>query len=406
MARLSLLIVLCSILLTFGCSPSQDYPIPSFDQIPSPAGKGSLVPNLIATPDGNTYLSWIEHSETDTSLKFATFENGSWSSSNTIAKNDNWLINWADFPSLLVTPEGNMAAHVLEMNPGGRFAYDIDILQSGDGGASWSDPVRLHLDSVATEHGFVTMLPLQDGRIMATWLDGRALSASEHGDHGEGSMSLRAAILSHDGTLTHQTVLDKRTCDCCPTSGAATSSGLLVAYRDRSSEEVRDISIVRFQDGEWSDPTSVSDDGWTIAGCPVNGPALAASDDQVVVAWFTHAQDSARVKVSFSSNDGLTFGEPTRVDDGDPIGRVDSALLPDGSALVSWIEKVEDKAEIRVRRVLPDGTTFPSIVVATTTAQRSSGFPKMVATEDAVFLTWTNPNPPSSVFTARAVLAP
>ena len=38
----------------------------------------------------------------------------------------------------------------------------------------------------------------------------------------------------------------------------------MIAYRDRSADEVRDISIVRRVGGRWTKPAPVHDDGWKI----------------------------------------------------------------------------------------------------------------------------------------------
>jgi hypothetical protein len=45
----------------------------------------------------------------------------------------------------------------------------------------------------------------------------------------------------------------------------------------------------------------VHSDNWKIDACPVNGPAIAATGRRVAVAWFTAANDTARVKLAFSS---------------------------------------------------------------------------------------------------------
>jgi hypothetical protein len=163
-------------------------------------------------------------------------------------------------------------------------------------------------------------------------------------------------------------------------------------------------------DGRWTTPRPVYNDGWRIAACPVNGPAIAADGDRVVVAWFTAAGDTARVRVAFSDDGGATFRLPTRVDNGSPAGRVDVALQPDGSALVSWLERTAggqagEGAEVRVRRVRSDGSLAQWATVARSTAARASGFPQMVATaRGEVFFAWTAPGDPSVIRVARAIL--
>ncbi|MBK7651802.1 MAG: hypothetical protein IPJ20_15225 [Flammeovirgaceae bacterium] len=91
------------------------------------------------------------------------------------------------------------------------------------------------------------------------------------------------------------------------TTAAITSNGPVVVYRDRSDEEIRDMSIVRLINDEWTKPQAVHEDHWKIAGCPVNGPRISNYENTLAVTWFTAASDSAQVNVSFSSDGGTSF---------------------------------------------------------------------------------------------------
>jgi hypothetical protein len=73
---------------------------------------------------------------------------------------------------------------------------------------------------------------------------------------------------------------------------------------------------------------TVHHDGWHLNGCPVNGPALSASERGATSApaWFTAPQDEGHVFVAFSQNAGKTFGAPVRVDESGSLGRVDVEL--------------------------------------------------------------------------------
>src|SRR5690606_40682603 len=62
-------------------------------------------------------------------------------------------------------------------------------------------------------------------------------------------------------------------------------------YRDRTVDEIRDIHVARLEDGAWRTLPAVHADNWKIAGCPVNGPAIAATGNDAVVAWFSAAND-------------------------------------------------------------------------------------------------------------------
>ena len=125
---------------------------------------------------------------------------------------------------------------------------------------------------MSAEHGFVSMLPVGNGNTLMSWLDGRNTKAAA----GCGEMTLRAGIFGARGETLSEWELDARVCDCCQTSAAMSAAGPIIVYRDRSAGEIRDIYITRYANGDWTPPVAIHDDQWEIAGCPVNGPSVAA----------------------------------------------------------------------------------------------------------------------------------
>jgi hypothetical protein len=352
----------------------------------APAGPGSGQPHLFAGPDERVGLSWIEPVDSSRdAFQYAAFDGSSWSEPKTVATGTDWFVNWADVPSLRPLPDGRHVAHYLESSGPGVFAYDVRLTQATPDG-NWQPAVTPHRDGTPTEHGFVSLLPWQDD-VLAVWLDGRQMDP-DAGSHGGGPMTLRSALLTPDGQIEQATLLDDRVCECCPTSAVRTAEGALVAYRNRSANEIRNIGLIRFDGTQWSDPYLLHDDGWQINGCPVNGPALAANGARVVAAWFTAPDGSPRVQAAFSDNSGRRFGDPVVIDGNRPTGRVDVVLLDDGSALVSWIGQDEDGSALRVRHVQPDGTAGRPRTVATVSRSRATGMPRMVRAGDRVYWAW------------------
>ena len=385
----SLIVVSIALLASCSTKTEEAKQQATISQLESPAQAESGEPFLFTYQDSIVYLSWIEKKEKESTFKLASLAGSKWTTPVTIASGSSWFVNWADYP-MMARNESGFIAHFLDRSADGKFTYDVKFTMAKSTDTTWADPKILHDDGKQAEHGFVSLVPYDD-KFFVTWLDGRNTvmegmeNMGNHEGH-HGSMSLRAAILDAKGNKINEWELDNKTCDCCQTSAAITSAGPVVVYRDRSDEEIRDMSIVRLVNGEWTAPQSINHDNWKIAGCPVNGPRVSAIGNTLATAWFTMASDSAQVNVIFSTNNGETFGKAIRVDDGSPIGRVDIVLLDEQTAVVSWMEGTEIKA-VKVRS---DGTKEQSVAIAASSESRSSGFPQMTKAGDKLIFAWTD----------------
>jgi hypothetical protein len=372
-------------------------------EVSSPAPPGSNTPHLALDANGHVLLSWTQRRPDSTvAIQMARFDGTAWDSTRTIADGRAFFVNWADFPAITALANGDLAAHWLEREAGGKYAYGVRVVRSRDGGRTWSAPVTPHTDGLVAEHGFVSLWDDGNDRLGLVWLDGRKSAMPDSARE----MTVRTAAIAPDGTLEREALLDARSCDCCQTGTAAAASGRVLVYRDRTAEEIRDIAIVRRVADGWSVPKTVHDDQWHYPGCPVNGPQAAASGDTVFVAWFTAARDTARVLLARSTDGGATFGEPVRIDEGNPVGRVDVVLDGIGQPVVSWLEqRTPELSEVLLRRV-PDGTLGEIRVIARTTGARQSGFPRLVVRGTEVIAAWTTVQPVLQVHVARISLSP
>lgn len=383
--------------LLLGASASA-LPTPSTTPVLEFSGPaGSAEPFLTATQNGGLLATWFEPREGDRrALRIAERSNGRWSAPVTVAEREAFFVNWADFPSATRTTDGRWVVHWLEKTAVKSYAYHIKMSSSADRGRTWTASVSPHSDRSPTEHGFVAMLPGSNGGVDLVWLDGRQTADTvAHGAHGP--MALAAGSLDRAGRAALDTIIDARVCDCCQTALARTSGGLIAVYRDRSEDEVRDISAVRQVNGRWTSPVKVASDGWVYRACPVNGPTVAAQGRQVAVAWFTSADGKPRVKLARSDDAGATFGAPLQVDDGEPLGRTDVELLPDGSSLVVWLEIVGDQAEWRIKRFLADGRVVSRWTLGSAPRTRQAGFARTGLAGGDLFVTWTAPGPSGGV---------
>ena len=364
------MIVALVTLLISGLGPAEDEPF-VLTELTTPAGEGTAMPSLARGGDGRVYLTWVERRGRATgTLRLSVWNAGAWSDPRTVASGDDWFLNWADFPTLSALADGTLAAAWLQRLGEATYAYGVRYAVSHDGGERWSDPHWLHADRSPVEHGFVSLVPLDRERFGAVWLDGRGMTEPQ------GTMALYFRTIGRNGELGAEERLDERVCECCPTTLVRRNDGRLrVAYRDRSDEEIRDISFLERSGGAWSaGGRPVHRDSWEMPGCPVNGPRLATLGKRLAAVWYTGAGEGAGgVFVAFDQ--GARFGPPLRVDDGAPEGRVDAVFLEDGALVVTWLEHEEGASQWRARRLGPDGRPGRSFVIAGVLAGRESGAP-------------------------------
>jgi thiol-disulfide isomerase/thioredoxin len=354
------------LLFALACSPKNSPHTPPVAPEPAPAaaitalpsGPEAMTPVLVEDGDG-LLLLWQEPGL----VRVSTWDAG-WSVPETVIEREGLVQNWADFPQLARGNDGALYASWLVSAGGGHF-YEVHLGRNeGDG---WTELGKLHTDDVQAEHGFVSLLPEGDG-VRAWWLDGR--------DMPDGApMSFRTALV--DATGAHdERVLDERVCDCCRTAAVATPEGPVVFYRDRSDDEVRDIGFLGASSGKL-------DDGWTIQGCPVNGP-VARYGDALYTTWFTGADEQPRVRVSVGL--GAPFTVAPAAGEASPLGR-SQLVADDEGAVVLWLDS---DGGVNGRRV-GDGTVGPTTPLGHTEAVRKSGFPTAVRVEDDLFAIWTVP---------------
>jgi hypothetical protein len=372
-------------MILFGCAPEQrsvapvaPRPAPQKKVVRTlrfPFGAETLAPAIASDAEGGVLVTWLD--KRVHALNIARWRDGRWFQPRTIARGA-LAINKVNAPSLLVARDFVIAQWIEESGNGKA----IRLSRSSDGAVTWSDPVTPH-PAVESEFGFVSLVAEDDGTAGAVWLDGRDLPG---GREGAGDMQLRYAKIDANGEVGADELLDPRVCDCCGTSIANTSNGPLVVYRDRSADEIRDISFVRMTDDRWTKPKPLSREGWKITGCPVNGPRVVAAGLNVVAAWYSAAQHQPHVNVAFSQDGGASFGKPARIDRGQAAGHVDVAMLADGSAIVTWIEG----HAIVAMRVDRNARLGPLVTVAETPSASAAGFPRIAISQDNVVVAWSS----------------
>lgn len=371
------------------------------EEMKSPASSAARLPRLTAAPGGGAIMSWVEPDGDEHVLKYALLKDGRWQRDGVVAQGQGWFVNWSDFPSVVAIDDAFWLAHWLVKQPGAdTYDYDIALAISNDAGMSWRQIGSPHRDGKAAEHGFVSIFP-DRGAAGLIWLDGRDFAvhhASDghegHHDSHSGNFALMYTRVLADGSMEAEQVVDDNTCTCCWTAVASVPDGTVAAWRGRTDDEIRDNRVARLVDGTWTASQSVGDEQWKIAGCPVNGPALAARENRVLAAWFTAEGDRPRVRAAISNNGGQTFSLPVDLDDQRPLGRIDALWLDDDRALVSWMAKPGKKTAKLVARIIDTSGQVREVTsLGKLSSGRDSGVPQMVRDGDHVYLAWTKPQP-------------
>jgi hypothetical protein len=387
----------CLLALALGVSASRAELLYEIADAPSPASRGALGASLAKAPEGTLWFSWVEPEMGDArALRFSTFDLAAkkWSPARTVVRGPELVATSAEFPSLAIGPNGRVTA-VWPSGHGTAF-----FSQSSNRGLDWSVPAPLTRESESVEKISVVALP--DGRVMAAWLDGR--SAKTGG-------KLEQLFARFLGAAEPDHLVDPSVCDCCPTALTAFPDGtVLLAYRGRTPEEIRDILVASYLEGQWDPRRANTHDHWKIAGCPVNGPRLASDGPRVAKAWFTGADSEPRVLVATSPDAGGIYTRAVRADLGHPLGRVDTVLLRDGTQLVTWLENTVDKngratGALYLRRYGPGGNTQPPVRLAVFDDARSAGTPRLALAKDfdttpaQLLVTFNQPAAPAGVRT-------
>jgi hypothetical protein len=377
-------------LMVSACSPAGSND-PLTVPIAFPGGPGSAQARLGSDMHGMPLLSWIEPEGDFDVLRFARLGPDGFGGVQDVVRSERMFVNWADFPSVTPITDTLWFAHWLRLQPESRGSYDIATAISTDGGQTWIAAEQMNDDEVEAEHGFVSVFGWNE-QIAAFWLDGREL-ANWSFDEPEALLgtSLRFARYADDGTVLQREIIDELVCDCCQPDVAMSEAGPILAYRDRTEDEIRDVVVRRFVDGRWTDPVSVGAEGWYIEGCPVNGPAVTARGNRVAAAWFTAANGQSRVRFARSDDSGASFSDAVNVETRGAFGQTGIVLDTDGRAVVSWWRRSEQGGiDLMVRSYDRNNLAGEPVLIGHEAVGQPIDVPQMIAVGNAYLIAWTS----------------
>ncbi len=374
------------------------------------ATENAAQPSVVAdAKHGQFVLSWqSKDAKGCSTLKLAALKPGAkLSEISDAGKGCDWFVNWADFPSVIIADNGDWLTHWLQKSGAAPYAYDIRIARSRDQGRSWEKPFTPHSDKTPTEHGFVSLAPMSGDKVLAVWLDGRKMAqaapdaaqqyeAHRHSDHAHGhgnTMTLRSAVIGRSGSLSAETEIDASVCDCCSTDLVRTRAGNkpehTLVFRNRTDDEVRDIGVAHLQNSKWRSAGIVHPDNWKIAGCPVNGPAIAQNAGNTLVVWATMQGEHLSVRartLAGKPGEFLTLETGAGV-----LGRVDAAPWGKSNWLVSWLgSATAGRATLYLAELDPTLKIVRQQALLDLPAARNIGMPRLATLDGKhAVLLWT-----------------
>jgi hypothetical protein len=230
-------------------------------------------------------------------------------------------------PVLEVLPDGALTVAYPIALPG-KWKSEIRVQRSDDGGRTWGEARLLH-EPRDGSHSYLSSALTPSGKVVFAWLDNRT-----------GHMGLQTAESAEGRTFAAAKTEDPRTCECCGTSLLAGRNGTVwLAYRDLEESDVRDIRVLSARSEEaFASGAKLSDDRWSLDGCPHSGARLAEDAEGTLwAAWFTAGGAEGPGVFATSSRDGgKTFSKRSPIALGASFKHPEIAVVPDGRVVVAF----------------------------------------------------------------------
>jgi hypothetical protein len=283
----------------------------------------------------------------------------------------------------------------------------IRTARSRDGGRTLTEEMNLQTKGAIGDRGWQASALDVRGRLHTIWLDHRAMAAarasgdhSEHkGEHDGVAMAQRSGLYyAADGVPERE--LFKGVCYCCKTALAAGPKGeIYAAWRHVFAGNMRDMGFTLSRDGgkTFTPLMRVNQDGWSIQGCPDDGPAMAVDAKGTIHLVWPTVKDEQGVILYATSQDGRTFTTPRRLPGlgSRKPSHPQIAIGTNGNPVVAWDEVLQGVRHAAIHRI---GDARPAEVIGASTS-----YPVMAATGTGLVAVWTAGPPDRSTIGVRVI---
>ncbi len=280
-------------------------------------------PATASASDGNLYVAWVNHgpkSQADVMVARFTRDGEMQGSAVRVNQQPGTATAWrGDPPTVATGNDGSVyVGWTARVESEGKVGTNLYLSLSHDRGQTFATEVKVNDDSVPGAHGMHALALARDGRIYVSWLDERNVSAPKpsnkaDGHHMESNRELFFAYSGDGGnSFSANRKVASDVCPCCKTALTLAADGsVYVGWRQVLPGDFRHIAVARSSDSgnSFSAPVIVSDDQWSLHGCPVSGPSLLVDPEGTLnVLWYAAGEAAPAGLYSSESRDqGHTF---------------------------------------------------------------------------------------------------
>ncbi|MEM7233195.1 MAG: sialidase family protein [Planctomycetota bacterium] len=188
---------------------------------------------------------------------------------------------------------------------------DIFFSRSLDGGTTFSKPSIVNDDGHHAGQEYCDITVRDDGSVAIVWLDERDAPSEE-----ENRKQVYLAVSSDRGKSFSKNLAlsdhPQGACPCCrPGISSSAGNGAVVVYRKRVPGGLR-IAAREYRDDQIAPEVYVSE-RWNFEACPIDGPAVLASGDELLVAWKDGTSGREEVWFARSRAGRTEFGQKERL---------------------------------------------------------------------------------------------
>jgi hypothetical protein len=331
---------------------------------------------VVAGADGSAWVAWSEGSE----LLVASVDvNAGEAGAPIVVSGSEGVINHPlERPAMAITADGEAFVAWI------TGASNVELATLDPEGAIASSEVIS--GEARPETALVQMIATVDGRPVVSWLEDSTLS-----------------VAAGEPLVEHELV-DDLTCDCCHPVPIQIGNEMGIGYRNlehATDGVVRDIAFISgtLSATSFSAPVVVADDPWYLDACPLSGPTLAHSGDNLLISWMDARQSlhpdqsSSSIWFDSSGDGGRTFGTDVRLTNDDATYRTPTmAVDSTGTIHILWERRTSAEATLEYATSSDGEQTFsePRRLVE---GDEDSGVPReaaLIVVGDQMLVSWAD----------------